>query len=223
MGSFSKKGKSQIQHCFQRVFPSAEVSEDQCSMWIQTYIQVCLGLSTKCQAEDEVRGCLWVSSSIAEPPAQFNTTGKSKSRRDQKTGFLSQKEMPFPPDFRLKAKIEVKVLKYFPEWKFWNIPRWIFLFALMCGPKIRTKIEPEEKQGENKYLIFKLFLNFLWNSWISSVELGPVPTAPSSARQLLLRESSPRLQFGPRSQISPAQNKFRGIRVAASQPGQKYT
>lgn len=68
---------------------------DQCPMGTETCILVCLGLSTKCWAEDEVRDYLRMSSSTAKA-SQFNTPTKPEShcQKDQKTEFLSPKEMP---------------------------------------------------------------------------------------------------------------------------------
>lgn len=126
-------------------------SMNQHSMGTQTCILVCLGHSTKCQAEDKARRWWGMSSSTAKPSPQFNTPAESERQCQgeiRKQGFASKRHarvlISFPPDCRLKGKIQVNILKYFPKWKFWNIPRWkFFLFTLLWGPKNQNKTESE--------------------------------------------------------------------------------
>lgn len=147
---------------------------NQHSMGTQTCTLVYVGHSTKCQVEDKVRHCLGMSSSIAKPSSQFNTPAKSESHcrgRDQKTAACLQKtcqgvSLHFLLIAGWKEKCKSRSWNIFQKWKFWNIPRWkFFLFTLMSGPKIRTKLSQNKKEGqvkrENKHFHFHLVWNFL--------------------------------------------------------------
>lgn len=108
-------------------------------------IEVCLGLSTKCQAEDEVRDFLGTHSSPAKPSSQLSTPATSESQSQEeirKQDSLSKRDarvlISFPPDFGLKGKNKSRDLEIFYRMEILRYSK-IELFALMCSPKLGTK------------------------------------------------------------------------------------
>lgn len=143
-------------------------------MGTQTCTLVYVGHSTKCQAEDKVRHCLGMSSSIAKPSSQFNTPAKSESRcrgRDQKTAACLQKTCQ-GVDFisswlqieRKNTNQDLEIFSKNGNFEIFQDGNFFFLLWWVAQKSeqnwVRIKKEGQVKR-ENKHFHFHLVWNFL--------------------------------------------------------------